>query len=55
MCLLIIELNVSGLKQNCEIESLKVALERILEITYFQALFFHLRKRIWPKKNQVSQ
>lgn len=33
-CLIMTELNVSDLKQNCEVESLKVELEGILEITY---------------------
>lgn len=64
MCLPITELNCSGLKQNCQVESLKVELEG--NLTPYQlfpgSLVLHLGsfwsfhyERIWPKENQVSQ
>lgn len=43
MCLPITELNCSGLKQNCQVESLKVELEGILLlISYSQVFSFYI-------------
>lgn len=41
ICLLI-----TGLKQTCKVESLKIEPERLLEVTYSQALILHLRNEV---------
>ena len=45
MCLLIIELNYSGLKQNGKVELLKVELEGNLEMGYYQVCSLPLQKQ----------
>lgn len=55
ICLLISELQLSGLKQNCKVESLKVELEGVKDHLLL-GIILHLRKWTFNHyKNQVSQ